>query len=227
MSIITIVGAGQMGSAMCFPARSNGHEVRLVGTPLDREIIERAKVDRWHLNLKRYLPEGVKYYQIEDMRAALMGADLLIGGVSSFGVGLAEKREGQVGKLHYNSQAALFGQSVKEMRRILKAVGAHEDNIIFGAGDLYVTIYGGRTRMIGTLLGRGMRFEEALAELHGVTLESLVIATRAANAIRHRIERGELRAESFPLLLHCDDVINHDKPAGDIPWDAFEEDWEL
>ena len=130
--------------------------------------------------------------------------------------------------MHYNSQAALFGQSVKEMRRrILKAVGAHEDNIIFGAGDLYVTIYGGRTRMIGTLLGRGMRFEEALAELHGVTLESLVIATRAANAIRHRIERGELRAESFPLLLHCDDVINHDKPAGDIPWDAFEEDWEL
>ena len=86
MSIITIVGAGQMGSAMCFPARSNGHEVRLVGTPLDRKIIERAKVDRWHLNLKRYLPEGVKYYQIEDMRAALMGADLLIGGVSSFGV---------------------------------------------------------------------------------------------------------------------------------------------
>ena len=84
MSIITIVGAGQMGSAMCFPARSNGHEVRLVGTPLDREIIERAKVDRWHLNLKRYLPEGVKYYQIEDMRAALMGADLLIGGVSSY-----------------------------------------------------------------------------------------------------------------------------------------------
>ena len=51
MSIITIVGAGQMGSAMCFPARSNGHEVRLVGTPLDREIIERAKVGRWHLNL--------------------------------------------------------------------------------------------------------------------------------------------------------------------------------
>lgn len=37
-------------------------------------------------------------------------------------VGLAKSgRPG--GKLHYNSQAALFGQSVKEMRRILKAVG--------------------------------------------------------------------------------------------------------
>lgn len=122
-----------------------------------------------------------------------------------------------MGKLHYNSQAALFGQSVKEMRRILKAVGAHEDNIIFGAGDLYVTIYGGRTRMIGTLLGRGMRFEEALAELHGVTLESLVIATRARTPYAAGSNGAELRAESFPLLLHCDDVINHDKPAGRHP----------
>ena len=42
MSIITIVGAGVMGSAMSFPARDNGHEVRLAGTPLDREIIETA-----------------------------------------------------------------------------------------------------------------------------------------------------------------------------------------
>ena len=167
-----------------------------------------------------------KRQDVEGLECAVALKNAFALGVA-LAVGLAEKREGQVGKLHYNSQAALFGQSVKEMRRILKAVGAHEDNIIFGAGDLYVTIYGGRTRMIGTLLGRGMRFEEALAELHGVTLESLVIATRAANAIRRRIERGELRAESFPLLLHCDDVINHDKPAGDIPWDAFEEDWEL
>ena len=38
MEIITIVGAGMMGSAMAIPAHDNGHEVRLVGTPLDREI---------------------------------------------------------------------------------------------------------------------------------------------------------------------------------------------
>ena len=60
-------------------------------------------------------------------------------------IGLAERREGE-GKLHYNSQAALFGQSVKEMRRLLRHDGAGDDNIVFGAGDLYVTIYGGRTR---------------------------------------------------------------------------------
>ena len=336
-----------MGSAMSVPARHNGHEVRLVGTHLDREIIDRLRIDNYHINLKRYLPEGCKYYQLEELDEALQGTDLIIGGVSSFGVdwfcenilpiipeevpllsitkglinledgtlisyldyykqhlngrkvslnavggpctsyeladldpttvcfcgddiellrklremfrtdfyhisvstdvlgiecavamknayalgvslavGLAERKEGIGGKQHYNSQAAIFGQSVKEMRRILKHIGVHDDNIIFGAGDLYVTIYGGRTRMIGTLLGRGMKFEEAKAALNGVTLESLVIATRAAAAIRRKIELGELQAKDFPLLLHCDDIINNGAQVN-IPWQQFEEDYEI
>ena len=346
MSIITIIGSGQMGSAMSYPARHNGHEVRLVGTPLDREIIERLRNDRFHLNLKRTLPEGCKFYQFEEMQEAIKGADVVIGGVSSFGVdwfcdnvlavlpnelpvlsitkgmvnlpdgtlisypeyyrrrlpkaremslnaiggpctayeladkdpttvafcgndiellrkfremlrtpyyhislttdvegletavalknayalgvtlavGMAEKREGIEGKLHYNSQAALFAQSIKEMRRLLDAVHVSADNIIFGAGDLYVTVYGGRTRRIGTLLGRGLSFESAKAALNGVTLESLVISTRAAEAVRERIARGEMKAEDYPLLLHIDDIINHDHPV-DIPWAAFEEEY--
>ena len=144
----------------------------------------------------------------------------------SLAVGLAERKEGIGGKQHYNSQAAIFGQSVKEMRRILKHLGVDDDNIIFGAGDLYVTIYGGRTRMIGTLLGRGMKFEEAKDALNGVTLESLVIATRAAAAIRRKIALGELQAKDFPLLLHCDDIINNGAEVN-IPWQQFEEDYEI
>ena len=42
MGVITIIGAGVMGSAMSVPASRNGHEVRITGTPLDREIIKRA-----------------------------------------------------------------------------------------------------------------------------------------------------------------------------------------
>ena len=38
MAIVTIVGSGMMGSALAFPARENGHEVRLVGTHLDKDI---------------------------------------------------------------------------------------------------------------------------------------------------------------------------------------------
>ncbi|WP_330424487.1 NAD(P)-binding domain-containing protein [Dorea sp. AM58-8] len=35
MSTITLIGAGQMASALTFPLYENGHEVRLVGSPLD------------------------------------------------------------------------------------------------------------------------------------------------------------------------------------------------
>ncbi len=342
MSIITIVGAGMMGSAMSYPARDNGHEVRLVGTPLDREIIDLARASGRHKTLKRQLPEGIRYFQIEQLGEALERADLLVGGVSSFGVdwfmeqvlpvipdslpvlsitkgmvntpagdlipyprlyrdrfpdrrlslnavggpctsyeladhdptevcfcgddidqlrwfrslfetayyhislstdvvgvecavamknayalgttlaiGLSERLEGVGGKEHYNSQAALFGQSVREMRRLLRMTGGLDDNIVLGAGDLYVTVFGGRTRLIGTLLGRGLSFAEAMRELNGVTLESIVIATRTADAVRARIAAGQARAEDFPLLLHIDDMINHGAPVN-IPWAKFE-----
>ena len=86
MAIITIVGSGMMGSALAFPARENGNEVRLVGTHLDREIIEACRKTNRHPKFTKDFPEGLKYYQIEELETALEGVDLVIGGVSSFGV---------------------------------------------------------------------------------------------------------------------------------------------
>ena len=65
MATVTIIGAGMMGSALAFPARENGNEVRLVGTHLDRDIIEISKHTGRHPKFHRDFPEGVKYYQIE------------------------------------------------------------------------------------------------------------------------------------------------------------------
>lgn len=86
MAIVTIVGAGMMGSALVFPARENGHEVRLVGTHLDREIIDTSIKTGRHPKFNKDFPAGVKYYQIEELETAIAGADVIIGGVSSFGV---------------------------------------------------------------------------------------------------------------------------------------------
>ncbi len=336
MAIIAIVGTGMMGSAMSFPARDNGHEVRLVGTPLDREIIERLRTDRYHLHMKRTLPEGVRLYQIEEMTDALSGADLLIGGVSSFGVdwfaenvlpvipaslpvlsitkglhgkpdgslvpfpayyyektgrtelslncvggpctsyeladrnqttvafcgmelrllerlkkmlatpyyhitpttdvcgletavalknayalgvslaiGLAEKRDGEGCVLQYNPQAALFGQAVKEMRKLIAYCGGSPEILPFGAGDLYVTIFGGRTRKIGTLLGRGIPYAAAREMLAGVTLESVAIAGVVGKAIANTAEGFA----PYPLLHLVYDLINGRER--EIPWEAF------
>lgn len=86
MSVVTLIGAGQMASALTFPLFENGHEVRLVGSPLDDEVIARLREDDYHINLRRTLHKGVNYYTVDAMREALVGADLVVCGVSSFGV---------------------------------------------------------------------------------------------------------------------------------------------
>ena len=344
MAVVTIIGAGMMGSALAFPARENGHEVRLVGTHLDREIIERSIEKGRHPKFERDFPEGLKYYQIESVDEAIKGADVIIGGVSSFGVdwfsdfvlpkiddktpvltvtkGLMDTADGKLltypelwdermkklgknmnlnaiggpctsyelvahdqtevafcGKdmktleylreimttdyyhislstdvvgiesavalkngyalgialtigvnqknfgidsvLHFNSQAAVFGQSVKEMYRLLEYQGACTlENVCVGAGDLYVTVYGGRTRLVGILLGRGLNIDEAKAELNGVTLESLVVAERVARAVKVCAGKGVLNIADFPLLMHVDEILT-EKKAVDIPWENF------
>jgi glycerol-3-phosphate dehydrogenase (NAD(P)+) len=342
MSVITIVGAGMMGSAMSIPAADNGHEVRLVGTPLDREIIERLMADGVHPKHQRKLPETVRFLQIEELPRAIGGADLLINGVSSFGVdwftrnvlplipvslpvlsvtkglaeaddqlipfpydmaqkmsprrplslnaiggpctsyefadrnhttvafcgddldtlarlkkllatpyyhislstdvigvecgvamkncyalgvslavGLEESRHGVGCAQTYNPQAALFGQSVKEMARFLKLLGGQDESLVYATGDLYVTIFGGRSRKLGTLLGRGLPFARAMEELAGTTLESVAIATTVARVLRRRAANGKAKLSDFPLLLHIDEIINQGAKVA-IPWESFE-----
>jgi glycerol-3-phosphate dehydrogenase (NAD(P)+) len=311
---------------------------------LDREIIEACRGAGRHPKFTKDFPEGISYYQIEEVEAAIDGADFIICGVSSFGVewfrdvilpqlhdgvpfisvtkglmntedgtlltyldvwqqkldalgknitlcaiggpctsyelvahdqtevsfcsrdmavlrmiksamatdyyhislstdivgvesavalkngyalgialtiGLNQKAFGLDSELHYNSQAAGFGQSVREMYKLLKLQGAEDfDNLVLGAGDLYVTVYGGRTRLVGILLGRGLTITEAKEELAGVTLESLVVAERVAKAVRVKAERGLLDLKDFPLLMHIDEIITQSKPV-DIPWDKF------
>lgn len=343
MAVITIIGAGMMGSALAFPARENGHEVRLVGTHLDRDIIDGCKKNNRHPKFEKDFPLGIKFYHIENLCEALEGTDVVIGGVSSFGVewfgenvlpkikdntpvltvtkGLMDTENGKlltypdiwkeklnsIGKklsmnaiggpctsyelvahdqtevafcgddiktleylknlmqtdyyhisvttdivgiesavalkngyalgialtiglnqkefgndtLHFNSQAAVFGQATKEMYRLLQFQNALSlNNLCVGAGDLYVTVYGGRTRLVGILLGKGLGIDEAKAELKGVTLESLVVAERVARAVKKNIAEVILKKEDFPLLLHIDEILTQ-KTAVNIPWEEF------
>ena len=351
MATITIIGSGMMGSALAFPARENGNTVRLVGTHLDREIIDACRATNRHPKFAKHFPKGIppfpagcEFYQIEQMDEAVKGADLIIGGVSSFGVdwfgeevlpripveipvlsvtkglldqddgrllcypqvweerlaakgikrdicaiggpctsyelvahdqtevafcgkdlnvlrkikammatdyyhislstdvvgiesavalkngyalgialtiGLNQKAFGVDSELHFNSQAAVFGQAAKEMKKLLDLQGAGTlDNLCVGVGDLYVTVYGGRTRLVGILLGRGLDIDQAQEELKGVTLESLVVAVRVARAVKKHIAAGKLSAADFPLLLHTDEILTEKKPVN-IPWESF------
>ena len=59
-----------------------------------------------------------------------------------------------------------------------------------------------------------------MAELSGVTLESVVIATRTARAVRRLAEKGIVSLEEFPLMMHVDALINEGAQV-DIPWEKF------
>ena len=343
MSIVTIIGAGMMGSALAFPARENGHEVRLVGTPLDREIIEVSKKTGQHPKFDRPFPAGLKYYQVEEMEEAIKGSTFIIGGVSSFGVdwfaeevlpkipdeipvlsvtkGLMDTEDGKLltypevwqmtldklgkklelcaiggpctsyelvfhdqtlvafcgknmetlkmmketmttdyyhiitttdmvgiesavalkngyalgitltigeniaktnneNEIHFNSQAGIFLEASKEMHKLIAMQGGELNSYFVGVGDLYVTVYGGRTRKVGILLGKGYNIDESLEILAGVTLESLVVASRVARALKVKASKGEVDLKDFPLLMHVDEIIS-EKKAVNIPWESF------
>lgn len=330
MSIFTFIGAGVMASSLTFPATENGHTVRLVGTPIDQDIIQGLKKNRQHIKLKETLPENVEFYFCEQMQQALEDCDLVLCGVSSFGVdwfaqealpylpnnvpvlsvtkgllnledgslqtfpdywktirpdleffaiggpciakelchhqetivaycgkswdqletirsyfetdyyhialtedviglevavalkngyalavslsiGVVEKEQGDSVSV-YNPQAALFAQASEEMRQLIELCGGKPESLMYGAGDLYVTVFGGRSRKIGVLLGKGYTKQQAQQMLAGETLESVVIATRTAMAIRKQGLEKE-----YPLLMHEDDILNQGKDVK-IPW---------
>ncbi|HEY59735.1 MAG TPA: glycerol-3-phosphate dehydrogenase [Anaerolineae bacterium] len=82
---VAIVGAGLMGTGIAWPLSDNNHEIRLVGTHLDKHIIKSCKEQNYHPRLKRFLPDRVTPYYVEEIEQALDGVDFLVSGVNSLG----------------------------------------------------------------------------------------------------------------------------------------------
>ena len=116
-----------------------------------------------------------------------------------------------------NPQAALFGQSMIEMIRLIQLLGGRSESVVYASSDLYVTVEGGRNRQLGVLLGQGMSFDEAQKKLAGVTLESISIIRTAARALR---ARKDATIDDFPLLRHLDELLFRNASL-EIPWKEF------
>lgn len=86
MSRVAVLGAGMMGAAFCVPMVDRGHDVHLVGTHLDDEIIDRLRRDGVHPDMDIALPDSLHLYPHDELSEAMDGADVLVLGVSSAGV---------------------------------------------------------------------------------------------------------------------------------------------
>ena len=83
----TILGAGVMGSAMVLPFADRGMKVRLVGTHLDRAIIDSVAATGLHPKLNVTLPKGIAAFHHEDFGKAVGDdTDFILLGVASAGV---------------------------------------------------------------------------------------------------------------------------------------------
>jgi glycerol-3-phosphate dehydrogenase (NAD(P)+) len=348
MTTIAIVGAGYMGTATAWPLADNGHTVRLVGTHLDRDIIESCIERRYHPKLKRQLPDGVQPYYVEDVAQALDGADVIVSGVNSLGVhwigrtigpylragqliiavtkgleaeedgnlrilpdvlygelpegvrdevsltaiggpciagelagrrqscvvfgsrdggaverlatifrtpyyhvwtttdlvglemcaalkngytlgvGLAAgllEREGGIdaaGAHMHNLAAGIFAQACTEIERMLQLMGSTRPFAYWlpGAGDLFVTVQGGRSMRLGKLMGQGHTYDEARELMGEETLEAAFIVQQMGVALPKLTAQGLIAPDDFPLMRALVDIVVHER-AVDLPLDAF------
>ncbi len=336
-----------MGSALAVPLSDNGHDVRLVGTHLDREIIDHVKRTRVHPGLEVELPPAVVPYQLDEADPAFADAEIVLSGVNSFGVRWASEQLARVmpdgalviaiakgldasqdGRLRilpevltelwsteqrarvsvsaitgpsiagevavrrdtcvvfagrdpaslarlaatfatdsyrvwtssdlvgcevcaamkncyalavglaegvleargaadsayrmHNYEAALFAQGAAEMRQMAALLDGDPETSgwLPGVGDMYVTSTGGRNVRVGRLLGKGMPFEQASAELGNPTLEGAAAIREIGGAIETLSQSGDVDPEGFPLLSHLYQVIEKGS-AADMPWDSF------
>jgi glycerol-3-phosphate dehydrogenase (NAD(P)+) len=84
---IVVLGAGLAGSAFCVPLADQGHEVRLVGTHVDGEIIEALATSGSHPRLGAELPPAVRPLPHDRLADALSGdVALVVIAVSTAGV---------------------------------------------------------------------------------------------------------------------------------------------
>ncbi|NUP08321.1 MAG: glycerol-3-phosphate dehydrogenase [Polyangiaceae bacterium] len=86
MATILIVGAGMMGSALAVPIADRGHTVRIVGSPLDRDIISSLKSQRLHPKLRLELPSSIEPFFDDELERAAHDVDAIAFGVSSAGI---------------------------------------------------------------------------------------------------------------------------------------------
>jgi glycerol-3-phosphate dehydrogenase (NAD(P)+) len=94
MASLVVLGAGMMGTALTWPLADRGHDVRVVGTHLDGELIASIRASRIHPKLGLRVPDGVTPYANTELAAALVGADAVALGVSSAGVRWAAEQLG-------------------------------------------------------------------------------------------------------------------------------------
>lgn len=144
------------------------------------------------------------------------GAGFMSGILDAMGDGAGDRY------VNFNYGAALFGQASIEMVDFMDLLGGEASTPMGlpGIGDCFVTSMGGRNVKCGRLVGSGLTFSEAAAQMPGVTLEGAAAIKVIGSAIVRLTDRDVVSPGRFPLLRHLYDVVGLDQSVN-VPWDRF------
>jgi glycerol-3-phosphate dehydrogenase (NAD(P)+) len=83
MARVTILGAGDMGTALVTPLVQNGHDVRLWGTERDTDIVAALRSGDVHPRLQTALPAGAIVFAHDEAGEALTEAEIAVVAITS------------------------------------------------------------------------------------------------------------------------------------------------
>ena len=83
MARVTILGAGDMGTALLTPLHAGGHQLRLWGTERDAAIVAALGSGAPHPRLGVPLPPGAAVFGHDEADLALEGADIVVIAITS------------------------------------------------------------------------------------------------------------------------------------------------
>lgn len=132
--------------------------------------------------------DTVRAFVTDDVAGVEVGAALK--NVLAIAIGMCDGIAEAKGGPMINTKAALFSRGLVEMSRLARAMGGREHTVLglAGAGDLFVTVSGGRNGRFGRLVGLGAEPAKAIEEM-GTTVEGYENANEAvALAGRHGLD---------------------------------------
>jgi glycerol-3-phosphate dehydrogenase (NAD(P)+) len=202
MARIAILGAGMMGSALSLPLIDRGHELRLIGTELDANIISALQAGAEHPTLRLPLPRAITAFYAGELSQALEGVEAIALGVSSAGVRWAGRAlrpllRAHVPLLMISKGLVYDGQRFQILPDVLKQELPEElavDAVAVGgpciAGEL-----GRRVETCAVFTGRNLETVNAWAELargsyYHVWTSSDPVGTEVCAALKNAYAMG-------------------------------------
>tara|TARA_B100002052_G_scaffold283827_1_gene295128 strand:- start:185 stop:1219 length:1035 start_codon:yes stop_codon:yes gene_type:complete len=223
MGKIVVIGAGSMGTAFAYPCVDNKHDVSVVGTHLENDMIDELNKNRFHPGLNLEVIKSIKFFKHDSIKELFkVRPDLIVVGVSSKGIDWISE---ELKKLSENRQLPNLlmltkGLSINENKyellvdklvRLLSAKGIKNINLSAVGGPCLASGLANRVHSGVVIANKDFATAKTLSKLlmtdyYHVSASSDIIGVEVCAAIKN----------IFSMIIGAASGINETKPKGNL-----------